>query len=95
MLVDPSNADHNFKKLSELSAGYSDLAAANGMAEVELNGTRYMAYFWSSDALEWRFIGLFPHSEVMANANSLAWKSLPSRCCWPSSSPYPAGYLPG
>jgi methyl-accepting chemotaxis protein len=74
VLVDPSNAEHNFKPLGELGAGYSDLAGTQGRSEVELNGTVYMANVWSSDALGWQFIGLIERSEVMAAANRLAWQ---------------------
>ncbi|KJH83313.1 methyl-accepting chemotaxis protein [Stutzerimonas stutzeri] len=73
VLVDPSNAEHNFKQLSELGAGYAELAKANGTAEVELNGSVYMANVWSSETLGWQFIGLIQRDEVMSTANRLTW----------------------
>ncbi|MBL0950531.1 MAG: methyl-accepting chemotaxis protein [Pseudomonas sp.] len=74
VLVDPQNAANNFKSLTDLGGEYARLAGADGLLEVELNGTRYMANIWSSPTLGWRFIGLIEHGEVMAKANDLAWQ---------------------
>jgi len=74
VLVDPSNVDHNFKQLKDLGGDYAKMVEADGMVEVELNGTRYMANVMSSPGLGWQFIGLIERSEVMAKANALAWQ---------------------
>jgi methyl-accepting chemotaxis protein len=74
VLVDPQNAENNFKSLADLGGDYARMAGADGLLEVELNGTRYMANIWSSPTLGWRFIGLIEHGEVMAKANALAWQ---------------------
>ena len=74
VLVDPQNAANNFKSLADLGGDYARMAGADGLLEVELNGTRYMANIWSSPSLGWRFIGLIEHDEVMAKANDLAWQ---------------------
>ena len=74
VLVDPRNAEHNFKSLGELGPGYAELAKARGALEVTLGGTRYMANVWASEALGWTFVGLIEHDEVMATANRLAWQ---------------------
>jgi methyl-accepting chemotaxis protein len=74
VLVDPSEPDHNFKKLGELGAGYAELAQADpGMVEVELDGVRYMANVWTSDRLGWRFIGLIRQDDVMSSVTQLTW----------------------
>nr|WP_181297183.1 methyl-accepting chemotaxis protein [Pseudomonas sp. Q2-TVG4-2] len=74
VLVDPSNSEHNFKSLADLGGDYAKMAGIEGLAEVELNGTRYMANVWTSPTLGWHFIGLIERSEVMAKANALAWQ---------------------
>ncbi len=74
VLVDPRNAENNFKSLTDLGGDYARMAGADGLLEVELNGVRYMANIWSSPTLGWRFIGLIEHSEVMAKANELTWQ---------------------
>lgn len=74
VLVDPNRPENNFKKLKDLGAGYSTLAAQeSGLVEVQLNGELYMANVWPSEQLGWRFIGLIPKSEVMSTATSLTW----------------------
>ncbi|MDR8014601.1 methyl-accepting chemotaxis protein [Ectopseudomonas guguanensis] len=74
VLVDPENAENNFKSLADLGGDYARLSGADGLLQVELNGTRYMANIWTSPTLGWRFIGLIEHGEVMAKANDLAWQ---------------------
>ena len=74
VLVDPSNADHNFKSLADLGGDYARMAGAEGLLEVDIDGTRYMANIWSSQALGWGFIGLIERDEVMASANALTWQ---------------------
>lgn len=71
VLADPVKPEHNFKSLSEIGGAYAQLANAQGLVEVEIDGTTYMANVWSSDKLGWQFIGLIERSEVMARANSL------------------------
>lgn len=74
VLVDPSNAEHNFKSLADLGGDYAKMVGVKGLVDVELNGTRYMANIWPSPGLGWRFIGLIEHKEVVAKANALAWQ---------------------
>jgi methyl-accepting chemotaxis protein len=74
VLVDPSNAEHNFKSLSDLGGDYARMTGADGLLEVEIDGTHYMANIWSSPTQGWRFIGLIERGEVMAKANALAWQ---------------------
>jgi len=73
VLVDPANAEHNFKLLNELGEDYAKLAGNDGLVEVELDGKHYMANVWPSANLGWRFIGLIERDEVMASANALTW----------------------
>ncbi|MGF0238578.1 methyl-accepting chemotaxis protein [Rhodococcus sp. IEGM1300] len=74
VLVDPADPTHNFKNLNELGEGYRQLAAAGkGLVEVELNGERYMAFVWPSEALGWRFVSVVRQGEVMAGATRLTW----------------------
>jgi methyl-accepting chemotaxis protein len=74
VLVDPANPEHNFKAISSLGDGYTELAkAGKGLVEVELNGEHYMANVWPSEQLGWTFIGLVKQKEVMASATQLTW----------------------
>jgi methyl-accepting chemotaxis protein len=74
VLVDPSNAQHNFKPMAGLGANYAELAQrGDGPAQVEIDGKVYMANVISSKGLGWRFIGLIERDEVMAKASNLTW----------------------
>ena len=74
VLVDPSDAKHNFKPLADLGPQYADLAKrTDGATQIEINGVPYMANVVSSKDLGWRFIGLIKRDEVMAGASSLTW----------------------
>nr|WP_062380718.1 methyl-accepting chemotaxis protein [Pseudomonas abietaniphila] len=74
VLVDPSNAQHNFKPIADLGANYAELAQrGDGPAQVEIDGKVYMANVISSKDLGWRFIGLIERDEVMAKASNLTW----------------------
>lgn len=74
VLVDPSDANHNFKPLADLGANYAELAKrADGPTQVEIDGKVYMVNIISSQGLGWRFIGLIEREEVMAKASSLTW----------------------
>ncbi|MBJ2200382.1 methyl-accepting chemotaxis protein [Pseudomonas carnis] len=66
VLVDPSDATHNFKPLAGLGANYAELAKHG-------DGVAYMANVVSSKDLGWRFIGLIKRDEVMAGATRLTW----------------------
>lgn len=72
VLVDPHDPAHGFKPLKGLGDGYDDLAKlANGARAIDLNGTRYDSVVYTSPELGWKYIGLIPHSEMMAVANRL------------------------
>ncbi|KAA6195181.1 methyl-accepting chemotaxis protein, partial [Pseudomonas lactis] len=74
VLVDPSDATHNFKPLAGLGANYAELAKhGDGVTEVSIDGVAYMANVVSSKDLGWRFIGLIKRDEVMAGATRLTW----------------------
>jgi methyl-accepting chemotaxis protein len=74
VLVDPSNAEHNFKPLAGLGANYAELAnRPDGPAQIEIDGKVYMVNMVSSQGLGWRFIGLIEREEVMAKASNLTW----------------------
>ena len=74
VLVDPSDAKHNFKPMAELGANYAELAKrGDGVTQVDIDGVSYMANVVSSKDLGWRFIGLIKRDEVMAGATSLTW----------------------
>lgn len=74
VLVDPSNAQHNFKPMADLGANYAELAQrGDGPAQVEIDGKVYMVNVISSKGLGWRFIGLIERDEVMAKASNLTW----------------------
>ena len=74
VLVDPSDAKHNFKPMAELGANYAELAKrGDGVTQVDIDGVAYMANVVSSKDLGWRFIGLIKRDEVMAGATSLTW----------------------
>jgi methyl-accepting chemotaxis protein len=74
VLVDASDAKHNFKPLVDLGPNYAELAKhGDGAAQIEIDGVPYMANVVSSQGLGWRFIGLIKRDEVMAEASSLTW----------------------
>lgn len=74
VLVDPSDAKHNFKPLAELGGNYAELGRhGDGSTQVEIDGKVYMANIVSSAGLGWRFIGLIERDEVMARASNLTW----------------------
>jgi len=74
VLVDPSDAKHNFKPLADLGPNYAELAkSSDGVTQIEIDGVPYMANVVSSKGLGWRFIGLIKRDEVMAEASSLTW----------------------
>jgi methyl-accepting chemotaxis protein len=74
VLVDPSDAKHNFKPLADLGPNYAALAKSpDGVTRIEIDGVSYMVNVVSSKSLGWRFIGLIKRDEVMAEATSLTW----------------------
>lgn len=74
VLVDPRDAGHSFKQLKDLGEPYAKLAAtAQGPAEIEIDGVRYMANVWTSPGLGWRFVGLIERSEVMGAATRMTY----------------------
>ncbi|UVL20083.1 methyl-accepting chemotaxis protein [Pseudomonas sp. B21-023] len=74
VMVDPRDASHNFKQLASLGDGYTELAkAGKGLAEVQLNGERYMANVYPDEKLGWTFIGLIQQDEVMQTTTRLTW----------------------
>ena len=74
VLVDPSDAKHNFKPLADLGGNYAELARhGDGSTQIEIDGKVYMANIVSSAGLGWRFIGLIEREEVMARASNLTW----------------------
>ncbi|MBD0703894.1 chemotaxis protein [Pseudomonas sp. PSB1] len=74
VLVDPSDAKHNFKPMAEIGPNYAELAkSGDGVTQIEIDGVSYMANVVSSKGLGWRFIGLIKRDEVMAEAASLTW----------------------
>ncbi|TWC06674.1 methyl-accepting chemotaxis sensory transducer with Cache sensor [Pseudomonas sp. SJZ085] len=74
VLVDASDAKHNFKPLADLGPNYAALAkSSDGVTQVEIDGVSYMVNIVTSKSLGWRFIGLIKSDEVMAEASSLTW----------------------
>ncbi|OOV90584.1 chemotaxis protein [Pseudomonas sp. MF4836] len=74
VLVDPSDAKHNFKPLADLGPNYAELAKrGDGVTQIEIDGVPYMANVVSSKDLGWRFIGLIKRDEVLADATRLTW----------------------
>nr|WP_053180511.1 methyl-accepting chemotaxis protein [Pseudomonas kilonensis] len=74
VLVDATDAKHNFKPLADLGPNYAALAkSSDGVTQIEIDGVPYMANVVSSKGLGWRFIGLIKRDEVMAEASSLTW----------------------
>lgn len=74
VMVDPRDASHNFKQLDSFGGGYVELAkAGKGLAEVTLDGERYMANIYPDERLGWTFIGLIRQDEVMQTTTRLTW----------------------
>lgn len=74
VLVDPREPGHNFKPLTSLGAGYTELSkAGRGLVRVVVNGEHFMANVYPDDRLGWTFIGLIREDEVMQSSTSLTW----------------------
>jgi len=74
VLVDPSDAAHNFKSMRDIGDSYATLAQTKeGLVQVEINGVPFMANVWSSENHEGSVIGLIPRAEVMAQVTHLTW----------------------
>ncbi|MDF0733720.1 methyl-accepting chemotaxis protein [Pseudomonas entomophila] len=74
VMVDPRDASHNFKQLQSFGGGYAELAkAGKGLAEVTLNGERYMANIYPDERLGWTFIGLIRQDEAMSITTHLTY----------------------
>ncbi|HGM5581330.1 TPA: methyl-accepting chemotaxis protein [Pseudomonas putida] len=74
VMVDPRDASHNFKQLDSFGGGYAELAkAGKGLAEVTLDGERYMANIYPDERLGWTFVGLIRQDEVMQTTTRLTW----------------------
>jgi methyl-accepting chemotaxis protein len=72
VLVDPHDATHDFKLLKELGSGYRELGEmTSGTHSVDISGTLYDTVVYTSPELGWKYIGLIPHTEMMASANRL------------------------
>ncbi len=73
VLVDPHESAHNFKSLKDIGDGYREIAEiSNGQHTVDIDGVRYDSVIYTSPELGWKYIGLIPHSEMMASANRLS-----------------------
>lgn len=68
VLVDPSDPEHNFKKLSDISGqAYQQINALDhGSAEVVLNERDYVANVITSDEFGWKFVGLVATDEILS-----------------------------
>ena len=74
VLADPRHPEHNFKSLDTLGGAYKDLATKEpGSYDIELDGKKYTANVYHSDALGWKYIGLIETSEILAGAKRTAW----------------------
>ncbi|MGN6667210.1 MAG: methyl-accepting chemotaxis protein [Trinickia sp.] len=72
ILIDPRDKSHGFKEMKSLGGGYQQLAnAADGLATVDIDGTAYRAYIFTSPHNGWKYYALEPNSEMMASANRL------------------------
>ena len=72
ILADPANPDNNFKPVSSLGNEFTRQIAAEGIAEVEIDGQSWFATIYVSPTLGWKFVGLVPASEVFAVIDELA-----------------------
>jgi len=74
ILIDPRDKTHGFKELKSLGGGYRQLAeAADGLATVDMDGTHYRAYVYTSPHNGWKYYALVPNAEMMAGANRLTF----------------------
>ena len=73
VLADPKESKYNFKNVSELGVpAYTTVFGLdNGSAEVELNGTTYIAQVHTSPKLGWKFVAFIEKAEITAPARSL------------------------
>lgn len=74
VMVDPRDANHNFKQMASLGPAYAALAAVKqGLVEVEIDGDLYMANVYPAKGLGWTFIGLIRKAEVIESTTQLTW----------------------
>ncbi|WP_321812284.1 MULTISPECIES: methyl-accepting chemotaxis protein [unclassified Burkholderia] len=72
ILIDPRDKSHEFKDCKGLGDGYAELAnASDGVATIDMSGTRYRAYVYTSPKNGWKYYALVPDAEMMAGANHL------------------------
>lgn len=72
ILIDPRDKSHAFKELKNLDGGYRQLAdAPDGLTTVDMGGTPYRAYAYTSPRNGWKYYALVPNAEMMAAANRL------------------------
>ncbi len=73
ILVDSRHPENNFKPFEEVNNGlYRTLAmSSHGLAEIEIDGDSYYASIFTSEDLNWKFIGLLKRVEVMEKANEM------------------------
>lgn len=71
VLADPRNPDNNFRSIDELDVVYSDLDARSELQDVEWQGEHWYVNQYISPTTGWRFIGIVPSREVLANVVQL------------------------
>jgi methyl-accepting chemotaxis protein len=72
VLIDPREKAHVFKELKDLGDGYRALGAeSDGLASVDIDGTAYRTYVYTSPRNGWKYYALVPNAEMMAAANRL------------------------
>lgn len=73
IISESQHPDRNFKKLSDVSEGYEELAQLDGNGKIlTLNGRKVIASSIVSPKYGWRFIGVADHAEVMAGFWAIA-----------------------
>lgn len=75
ILADPSDNEHNFKKVSELGKSYETLFnLGQGTTEVTIGGEAVRAVVHTSPQTGWKIIGMIQQSEIMAPVYKTIWQ---------------------
>lgn len=74
ILADAKRPENNFNQLGEASGGAfaSLVGKSDGIVELTIDNTDYIASIYSSPDLGWRFIGLIEKAEIDATSRDLA-----------------------
>lgn len=76
VLADPADPENNFQPIAQASRDYASLQTNDQLQELTIDGETWLASVVVSSQLDWKFIGLIPKSEVLAQVNRLMYTTI-------------------